>query len=681
MEQIDKLFDKGIFKVGIILIFFVFSTQAVANGEKNLDFFKEQQTLTGKVISSDDQSPLPGVSVTEKGTSNGTVTDFDGNYSIKISSAGAILEFSYVGFKTQENFVDGRSIIDVSLETDVASLDEVVVVGYGTQKKTDLTGAISIVKEEDFSPGINSSATDLLKGTAAGVTVTATSSDPGSAPNVRIRGAGSINSDNGVLFVVDGLPGINPNDLSPGDIESIEVLKDASAASIYGTRAANGVILITTKKGQKGKSVLSYSTYSGIQDVPNIIDVLGATDYKRLINERLRFRGDELSFTDEDIANTDISTNWQREIFTTALVQNHQLSVSGGTNTGTYYVGLNYFDQKGVILNSGTKKYNIRTNVVSEPIQNLKLNFGVNYTEETVNSTYSQGTDGGLITSAIRATPLLPPGINPETGRYFDVVPTAQDNPLAFIYGLDDQTVRRRFYATFNTDYEVVNNLTATLRLGAESNNSRRDRYNNRLSNGGLANGGAANISAGESTHWLVETLLKYENTFADKHDFSLLGGATWEKFEDRGLGASSRGFISDVLGTNSLQSGDGDEGDNVSSSRGTNQLNGFLGRMTYGFDSRYLITASFRVDGSSRFSPENQYAFFPSASVGWRIEQETFMESFNWMNQLKLRVGYGELGNQGINNFETRQTLVPGGNSVFGGQIVQGVVPARLPN
>jgi len=639
-----------------------------------------QKTITGTVRSGEDNTSLPGVSVVEKGTSNGTVTDFDGNYSLNVAD-GAILEFSYVGFMTQDVQIGSQNEIDIVLQTDVASLDEVVVVGYGTQKKRDLTGAISRVSSEDFSPGANRSAADLLKGTASGVAVTQTSSAPGSGQTVRIRGAGSINSSNGVLYVVDGLPGVDPNSLSPGDIESVEILKDASAASIYGTRAANGVVLITTKKGQSGTTQISYSAYTGIQDVPNIVEVLNAQDYARLVNQRLEFDGRPAEFTEEEIAGFGAGTNWQQELFRKAIVQNHQISISGGDERSKYYVGINYFDQEGVVLNSGTKKYNLRTNVQSNPLDRLKLSLGINYTEETIKSILSAGADGGLLSAAQRADPTIPAGLDPETGRYYNIGSSTSDNPLALANGISNQNVLRRFYTSLTTDYEVVDNLTATLRLGAESNNSRQDAYNSRITMGGLGQGGVASISAGESTHWLVESLLKYENTFNDIHDFSILGGATWERFDSRGFGANSRGFISDVLGTNALESGDGDNGDNVSSDRSANQLNGFLGRMTYAYDGKYLLTASFRLDGSSRFSDENKYAFFPSASLGWRLGEEAFLNSVDWVDELKLRVGYGELGNQGINNFETIQTLVAGGNSVFNDQIAIGVVPARLPN
>lgn len=486
-----------------------------------------------------------------------------------------------------------------------------------------------------------------------------------------------------MLYVVDGLPGVNPADLNPGDIESIQVLKDASAAAIYGTRAANGVVLIETKKGNSGKTQLRYSAYYGRQDVPENIDVLGAADYMRQVNERRTFRDEALVYTDEEIAAAGEGTNYQDEIYQSAPVQNHQLSLSGGGENSKYYVGLNYFDQDGVVNTSGTRKYNLRTNVESTAFDRLKMGLNLNYTHQTTNSVFSQNTDGGLISSALRADPTLPATLDTLTGRYYDVGSSAQENPLALLYGLERANVARRFYASFNTDYEIVDHLTATLRLGAESNSSRADNFNNRLSQSGFANGGIANVSAGESTHWLVETLLKYQNTFNELHDFSLLGGATWERFDSRGLGASSRGFISDVLGTNGLETGDSDEGDNVSSDRSANQLNGFIGRLTYGFDSKYLLTATLRVDGSSRFATENKYALFGGASAGWRIDQEAFMSDTEWVSQLKLRVGYGELGNQAIPNFTTRQTLIANNGAVYvtGGAEQQGVVAARLPN
>ncbi|WP_167607648.1 SusC/RagA family TonB-linked outer membrane protein [Maribellus sediminis] len=641
----------------------------------------QQKVITGTVTDENGQL-LPGVTVLVKGTVNGAITNNEGNFSISNVPEEGTLVFSFVGMKTQEITVSGKTSINVSMVAETIGIEEVVAVGYGTQKRKDLTGSVVTVKEEDFTPGANSNAIELLKGTAAGVVVRQTSSAPGASPSIRIRGAGSINSSNAVLYVVDGIPGVAPSSLSPGDIESIEVLKDASASSIYGTRAANGVVLITTKRGKVGKPVFTYSAYAGIQEPENLIDVLGAKDYMEFVNLRLDWANRAAAYSDSDIANAGQGTDWQKEITRKAYLQNHQIGISGGADNGsTYYFGVNYFDQDGIVLGSDTKKYNLRSNITSKPIERLTVNFGVNYTHQTTSSLNNPTADSGLFQAALRMSPAVPTGIDPETGRYYIDSYNNTDTPYTQIVGQSDVTVYRRFYSFLKADYEIIDNLTATLNLAAQDNNSRRDRYTNRLTLGGLGAGGVANINAGESTHWLVETLLKYEKNFNETHDFSILGGATWEKFDSRNVGASARGFLSDVLETNALQSGDGELGDNVSSSRTVNQLNGFLGRLTYGYDDRYLLTATLRVDGSSRFAKGNKYAYFPSASLGWRISNEEFLIDTEWIYDLKLRAGYGQLGNQGINNFETRTTLVPGGNSVFGDVIAQGVVPPRLAN
>ena len=333
------------------------------------------------------------------------------------------------------------------------------------------------------------------------------------------------------------------------------------------------------------------------------------------------------------------------------------------------------------MIGSGDKKYNARINVEARPLDKLKISAGVNFTRENLQSIQSQLTDGGMLVASLRAAPNIPAGIDPTTGRYYNVNSTASDNPVALALGINNIDVTSRLYGTLTTDYEITKHLIATLRLGIESNNGRNDVYNSRGTQGGLGAGGTASVGSSDYNHWLAEPLIRYENTFAGKHNFSALAGTTFEEFVSRGVTASGRGFLSDVTGTNLLQSGDGDLGDNISSSKFKNQLNGYIGRATYGFDNKYLFTASFRVDGSSRFAAGNKYAFFPSGSIGWVLSEENFMKNFGAINFLKLRVGYGELGNQGINNFETKETLVSGGNSVFNDGVAQGVLSARLPN
>jgi len=650
----------------------------IYSSDRNERFDDLQSSIKG-TVTDEAGIPLSGANILIKGTSTGVVADFDGNFSIE-AVVGDVLEVSYIGMKTSQMTVQNMENISVVLQTDAASLDEVVVVGYGTQKKRDLTGAVATVKSEEFTPGVNVNAVQLLNGAAAGVNVSQVSSAPGGGIKVQIRGAGSINSSNDVLFVVDGLPGVDPQSLSPDDIESIQVLKDASAASIYGTRAANGVVLVTTKKGKAGKTTLTYSSYVGTQTIANQIDVLGGADYMRLINLR---SGDTPVYSNSEIAAVGAGTNWQNEIFTSALVQNHQITMSGGNEKGNYYLGLNYFDQDGIVKTSGYQKYNARLNMQTRPLEKLLISANINFTREGFNEIlFSNAANNfsGPINSAIQFDPSLPATLD-DRGFYFLNPTIALDNPLGLINGISDESIRNQFYGSLTVDYDIVKNVKATIRLGAEANNRRDDFYRSRVAELGRSQGGIGSASSREYTHWLTEYLLKYENTFNDVHDFSILGGATFEEFLTRDLGANSSGFLSDVTGSNLLQSGDGELRDNVSSSKIKNTLNGFLGRATYGYKNKYLFTASFRVDGSSRFSEDNKYAFFPSGSIGWNISEEAFLENSKWVDNLKLRIGYGELGNQGINNFETTQTLVAGGNSVFGGSIFQGVVPARLPN
>ncbi|MEM9326327.1 MAG: SusC/RagA family TonB-linked outer membrane protein [Bacteroidota bacterium] len=398
------------------------------NFDRHIDMIIEQQQIRGTVKDEDGQ-PLPGATVQEKGTTNGTITDANGQYTLSVSD-DAVLIYSFVGYSTTEVPVDGQTVIDISLTFDTSTLGEVVVVGYGTQTRRDLTGSIVSVKPEEFTKGVNYDAVQLLNGAAAGVAVSQVSSAPGAELRIQIRGAGSINSSNQVLFVVDGLPGVNPQSLSPLDIESMEVLKDASAAAIYGTRAANGVVLITTKKGASGRTSLSYSAFAGIQSVTEQLDVLGARDYAELVN--LRSPG---TYTQDEINGFGGGTDWQDEIFRNAPVQNHQLSMSGGNEKSNYYVGINYFNQQGVVRRSASEKYNVRLNLRANPLENLVVSTNINYTRQSDDQilfSNAANENAGPINSAIQFDPTLPAGLD-DNGRYFLNPSIALDNPVALI--------------------------------------------------------------------------------------------------------------------------------------------------------------------------------------------------------------------------------------------------------
>lgn len=646
---------------------------------------REVISVRGKVTTDTDPEGMPGVNVRVVGTQHGTVTDLNGDYTLDVEDESAVLEFSFIGYKTVREPVGSRTVINVNLSEIISGLNEVVVVGYGVQKKSDLTGSVVSLTQEDFTQGVNSNALQLLNGRASGVNISQPNSAPGADTKIQIRGAGSINGDNSALVVVDGLPGVNPSDISPDDIESIEVLKDASSAAIYGTRAANGVVLITTKSGKKNEPTLKYNMYYGVQSVAKQIDVLNGREYMETLNAIRTAEGKDPIYSLEQIAEVGEGTNWQDVIFkTSAPVQNHQITMSGGSDKSTYYAGLNYFTQQGLVKNSNFNKLNLRTNIDFNPKDYLRFKFNMNYTRSVQNAIlFSNGVNEGAgpINSAIQFDPTLPVGLN-ANGQYYLNDFIALDNPQALINGVSEENLRNRFYGTFTTEVEPLPGLIGSVRLGGSANSSISSSYRDRSTLNGRGNGGIGSRNASDYVQWLAEFLIRYEKEFNVDHRVNAFVGATFEEFLTVGVGASSRNFLSDVTGSDLLQSGDGDNGDDVSSSRSRNRLNGFLGRINYDIKGKYLFTVSMRADGTSRFSGSNKYAFFPSGAFAWRLSDEEFFQPVTAvLSTAKLRLGYGQLGNQGVPNFSTIQTLVAGGSAAFGDAIYQGVVPARLPN
>ncbi len=640
-------------------------------------------SVSGKIIASDNGETLPGVSVLVKGTSQGTTTDQAGEFTVSVPDQSSVLVFSFVGYVSQEVTVGSKTRLNLSLEPDTKVLSEVVVVGYGTQKKSDLTGSVASIGEKDFTQGVNNSALQLLNGKASGVQISQSSSAPGGGIAIRIRGAGSINSSNQPLIVIDGFPGASATSISPEDIESIQILKDASAAAIYGSRAANGVVLITTKKGKSGTPKVNYSAYLGVQTVARRMGLLTTPQYIDVLNDLSMEQSGKPRYTPEQISAIGGGTDWQDQIFHTALAQNHQLSFSGGSDKSNYYLGLNYLNQDGVVLNSGLKKYNIRLNYEINPSDKLKVTLNLNTNRSTTTNiltTNSGNENAGPINSALQFDPTISPEKD-EDGQYRYNPLISLENPLALINGFTQKNVNNRTFGTLSADYTLLKGWTTTLRLGADIANGRNDSYNSRTTQKGLSAGGIGSIGVGEDTHWISELFTTYAHTFNGIHQLSILGGATLEKYDISNVGASSIGFLSDASLTNLLQSGDGDRGDNVSSGRSTNQLNSYLGRVNYTLKEKYLLTASIRADGTSRFSDKNKFAFFPSFALGWRISEEPFMQQSNLFSDLKLRMSYGQSGNQAIGNFQTLTTFVASGNAVLGGGLLQGVEPARIPN
>ena len=664
-----------------------------------------QSSVTGTVTDENGQ-PLPGANILEKGTTNGTQTDFDGNYSIALTTDEPILVFSYIGFQKQEKTVGKSENINVQMATDSQGLDEVVVIGYGTVKKSDITGSVASISEEDFNPGVNASVNQLIQGRAAGVQIQQTSSEPGGGVSVRVRGSSSVNAGNEPLYVIDGLPidngavtpsaqGItgptnttspsrNPlNSLNPGDIKSIEVLKDASATAIYGSRGANGVVLITTKGGRKNSREVSFSTYTGIQEVADTYDMLNAQQYTQVLNELNVARGNEPIFSPQEVNSIGAGTNWQREIFRSAKTVNHQLAISGGGENNTYYASVNYFDQEGVIENSGITRYSTRLNLTQDYGKlSVGLNLNASFQKDnfTAYNNGGQNNQAGAIQSAVFYDPTAP--VFDADGNYNQASSMDFENPLALVREVLNNAETTRVFGTAYMQYELLPGLQAKLNVGADKQSARRDSYYPTTTLFGSQNGGVADIANREASNYLMEFTLNYDKKINDSNQINLLAGYTYQNFINRGANVSAQGFPTDVFLTDNIGSAANSDTYIINSFKNRNQLLSYLGRANYSLLDKYLLTGSIRVDGSSRFGDNNKYGVFPSGAFAWKLAKEKFIDNLNVFSDMKLRLSYGITGNQSIPSYLSLPLFsVRNNNAVIGGQEVASIGVVNLSN
>lgn len=653
-------------------------------------------------VTDDRGAPLSAASVRLKNGTIGISTDSSGVFSLNVPNGNGTLVFSSVGYAAQEIAIKNRSNITVRLLATENLQNEVVVVGYGTQRKKDITGAVTSLSAEDFNKGANVSVTQMIAGRAAGVNITQTSSEPGGGLSVRIRGASSVNAGNDPLYVIDGLPiensapisgsagrgfpagsqARNPlNSLNPNDIESVEILKDASSAAIYGSRGANGVVLITTKKGKAGKLSVTYDTYFATQQVAKKLDILTTSQYIQTQNELSAARGGNTIFSPTDIATIGAGTDWQSLIFRDAPLQSHNLSLAGGTENTKYYVSLNVYDQKGVVISSGIKRYIGRINL--ETKSGDKFRFGLNLnTSSTNDDLVAFGGTGfnagaGIISSSIQFFPTVSP--YDSLGRFARYYNIDMENPLAVAYGVDAQQATSRTFGSVFGEYLIVPGLKARINLGYDYNNSRRDVYNSTATKAGFASGGIGSVFNGTRSNYLAEATLNYSKKLHD-HRIEVLGGYTYQYFLNNNFSAGNVGFPSDLNGTNSLGAGSTSLAE-VGSTKSTNKLQSFLGRVNYDYQGKYILTATLRADGSSRFGINNKYGYFPSFSAAWQIGSEQFMQGIEQISSLKLRAGYGLTGNQDIGNLNSIATFNNSGGANLGGTAQIGQAPTRIPN
>lgn len=622
--------------------------------------------LKGKITDSKGE-PIPGVTVKLLGGATLTqMTDLDGNYSFKNLAAGSYtLSFSSIGYKTASRAVrvdDSESVNNISLEDDVNTLDNVVVIGYGTQRQSDVTGSVSRLTAKDINSTPIVSLDRALQGRVSGVNVTTNSGRPGSSTTIRIRGTGSVNAGNNPLYVVDGFPVTDLNSINPSDIESIDILKDASSTAIYGSRGNNGVVLVTTKKGKTGKAILSYDGYYGAQSAIRTIPMLNAQQYAELVNEVQVNAGNAAYFNgataDRPLPSSlSEGTNWQNEVLRSgAPIQSHQLSVSGGSDQVRYAISTSYYGQEGIIKRSDYNRYSFRANVEGNIKSWLKAGVNLYSAFNTGNNARTEvdgNAGGGVISAALNYSPTFPV-YNPN-GTYYISLGTINglsvDNPLALVNELTDIDRGVRVLGNSFLEFKILKELTLKTTLGADISSAKSNYYATRLSQLGASSSGVAFIGNSQVVSWLNENTLSYSKVVALKHSLNAVAGFTSQAWERESFGANASGFNNDFALYNNLGTG----ATLVAPSSGSSEtsLLSFLGRINYAYDNKYLLTVSGRSDGSSRFGPNRKYGFFPSAAFAWRISEETFMKDQKVLSDAKLRISYGLGGNQEIGDYQ----------------------------
>jgi TonB-linked SusC/RagA family outer membrane protein len=666
---------KPLLVINLVLISFMISTINVnaVDLKGSAGNALQQLTVTGTVKDQDGQT-MPGVNIQVEGTTTGGISDANGRYSIPVPNANAVLVFTFVGYQELKVPVDGRSRVDVTLAPSTESLEEVVVIGYGTQKKKDVTSAISIVNVNDITKSPVSNVTNALVGVTAGVEVQSNQGQPGTMASVRIRGVGSTNTTD-PLWVVDGIPS-DASAVNMQDVESIQILKDAASCAIYGSRGANGVIIVTTKGGKKGAPKVSYSGYYGWESPWKTIDLLNIEQWADMVGENNTAGGT----TPPDLAvailangYTGEETDWQAELFQTGGITEHNLNISGGTDAGNYYFSVNQFGQDGIILDTKYKRYSVRMN---SDWQRNKFKFG-----ENLSFTYSDNEEadanGGrapieetikITTNIAVRNPLVQGGFS---GYDTKLVGHDASNPIGSLLRATNMNYNKRFMGNAYLDYEILKGLNFRTTFGLNSNE-----YQNRnlTLQTDMAPKNYANTTLSESAswnyYWVWENQLTYNKVFGN-HNLTAMAAYTSEYSKNHSMGASGNTLQTETNDVLSML----EAGKNISGGESENSRISYLGRVLYTFMGKYMLTANFRRDGSSKFGPGLKWGNFPSASIAWRLSDESFMKGIQQISNLKLRTSYGIVGNDApVGAYTYLSGLSSGLDYVFNGTKYSGV-------
>ena len=625
----------------------VLTTLLVAVGMVSVS--AQTRTVTGMVTSSADGEPLIGATVMVLETKAGTVTDLDGRYTVKIAQ-GQTLVVSYIGYETKSIKYTGQATVDVALENDASTLDEVVVVGYGVMKRSDITGSVVSVGEKDIKKSVITSVDQALQGRAAGVQVTQNSGSPGGGISVSIRGVNSLNG-NEPLYVIDGVAidgQTNGNSsalssINPSDIVSMEVLKDASATAIYGSRASNGVVLITTKKGQAGKPTISYEGYYAVQKIPTKLETMNLREYAVLYNERVDALGwgEREEFADPSVLGD--GTDWQGEIFRSAPMQNHQLSVSGGNDVGQFLISGGYLKQDGIAVGSDFQRFSARINADSKIGKWLQVGVQSSFSRTQKNNTID---DGNVIETALKQLPEMP-ARNPDGSWGYqetNQLATYYSNPLADALTRENYEKGLQLLINGYANVNIYKGLTLRMEYGGSYNYNNGYFFQPNLTLGSWSQTSKGSRSASNSSYWSFKQYMTYMNTFAKKHSLNVMVGHEAQESSWENLSAGRTGYLFNSV--HELNVGDEKTATN-NNQKGSSSIESFYGRLNYTFDDRYLITATLRADGSSTFGKDNRWGWFPSLALAWRFKQESFLKDVSWLSNGKLRFGWGLVGNQ----------------------------------
>lgn len=671
-KEIRQILDE-IFS-GLNLSYKITENNLILITPKDKTFFDETLqiiTVTGKVTDASG-TPIPGVTITVKGTSQGTITDMDGNYSIDVNSGSAILVFSFIGYLSEEVAINDQHVVDVTLVEDIMELDEVVVIGYGTVKKSDITGSVSSIKAEDLTIYPAGDALQAMQGMAAGVQISSTNGEPGSEYSISIRGNTSINASSEPLVVVDGFPGATMP--PPDDIESMEILKDASSTAIYGSRGANGVIMITTKSGKAGQFKVDFNSSLSFQKEINRLEVLNLTEYIDYINEiDPGYYGDPSEYNG--------GTDWQDAIYRDGMLQNYQLSVTGGTDKVTYYLSGNYYDQKGIVEGSQYNRYSLTSNITAQVFDWLNVGskvFARHIDRDGVRSQPGGYYDPGVTDMAYKCPPTVWPKIN-QDGTFPTVDRGLEaDNPYAIAVGYQNDNITNLTEGNIYAELNLLRGLKFKSTFGVNSLSGREGQYYPTTTYEGSSSNGKAELGYVKTMDIANENYFTYSTTFNDMH-LNVMAGYSYEHFTGEGMSVEDlTDFPNDNFSYWNLSAGAGTP--YISSYQTETELSSFYGRLNYSISSKYLFTFNARYDGSSKFAKHKKRAFFPSGAFAWNIKNESFMESVELISQLKLRASYGVTGNQAIDPYQSLTTLT----NVFvtrGNQIITGMREGTIAN